>query len=405
VDADDAVQELGQRLHRYPPDRYPVQHATTQFHLGQALLQLDRATEATAALRASWRCFPDQMAIERGKVSNLLGAALRMDGHLDEAAVAFAEAAAVFEVNGLLAEHGAALFNMGLLRRDGGDAKAAAELFTRARDRFASGPLGPRAAAALHLGTALLELGEVDAATASLQDAVELGRRLGDRDGVGAAANALGLAHLAAGRPADAVDALELAAAAHPRAMRPAGFAMAMGNLAVAHEAAAAAPRARLAARQALSAAEVPEAVRAQAEAVLERLGPPQGSDLLAVLDEEPQERWAGAVRGEVARWSAVPPADRRAEVAEWIDGIGQRPEQADALIHAWLSALLEVPPDELDALIASALGAGETLDPAVYATFRSRADRVMAWFPVPQLLRLRDRFEGLEATPVEGSG
>ena len=38
MDQPDAVlDELGERLRRYYPERYPIQHATTQFHRGSAL--------------------------------------------------------------------------------------------------------------------------------------------------------------------------------------------------------------------------------------------------------------------------------------------------------------------------------------------------------------------------------
>jgi len=43
---DDRTGELEARLARYPVDRYPVQHATTAFHLGTAHLQRGSVTQA-----------------------------------------------------------------------------------------------------------------------------------------------------------------------------------------------------------------------------------------------------------------------------------------------------------------------------------------------------------------------
>ena len=398
MDLDDTIDQLTDRIARHSPERYPVQHATAHFHLGQALLQAGRTDDAATALRTSMRWFPEGLVVERAKALNLLGAALRTKGDLDAAAEAFAGAGAVFARRKMTAEHGAALFNLGLVHSDLGNAHAAAESFAQARERFADGSLGPQAAAAVHLGKALLEAGDVDAATTTLQRAVELCERVGDREGLGAAANALGLAHLAARRPADAVEVLGLAVAAHPRSLRPAEFAMAKANLALAYEGSAQPARARLAARQALAVSEPPAPVLAQAEAVLARLGPPTGSDLLAVLDDDPKELWANTVREELVRWAAVSPSERRAEAVAWIQAQARRPEVADELIHAWLSALLELPPADLDTVVLAVLEAGDDVDPEVAAGFRSRVARAMAWFPVPQLMRLRDRFHHLAA-------
>jgi len=393
---DGTIDELRRRLGRYPPERYPVQYATTQFHLGQALLQADRPTEAIGALRTSLRWFPEPLVVERAKVLNLAGAALRATGELGAAAEAFTRAAGVFAERGLAAEHGAALFNLGLVRRDAGEPHAAAELFGEAREQFSEGPVAPQAAAALHQGGALLEAGEVDDAVAALRDAMDLAERVADRETRGAAANTLGLALRAAGRPADAVSAFVLSAAAHPRSVRPAGYAMAKANLALAYEDEGRPERSRLAARQALAVDDVPEPVRAQAEAIVARIGPAAGSPLLAVLDDEPEERWAFTVREEVVRWAVASPAERRAEAAAWVEGQAQRREHSAALNHAWLSALLELPPADLDAVVTAVLEATERLESSVQERFRSDVARTMTLFPVPQLLRLRDRFNAL---------
>ena len=403
MELDDVIDELTNRLGHYPPARYPVQHATTQFHLGQALLQAGRTQDATAALRVSIQQFPPAMVIERAKVLNLLGAALRAGGHLEMAAAAFTNAAEVFAQQELWSEQGAALFNLGLVQRDSGDPQAAAGSFAKAQARFTPGPPGPQAAAAVHLGKALLEVGEIEAATASLERAVELGDRTGDLETIGVASNALGLAHHAAGRTDAAVAALRAAVAAHPRSIRPAEFAMAKANLALAYDAVGAPAEARLAARQAL-AADPPAPVRDQARAVLDRAGCPAGSDLLDVLDRAPDDEWNTTVRDELVRWTAARPDERAGEVRAWIGGLARRADSRDALIHVWLSALIELPPADLERLAAAVVHAGADVDAETFTSFRSALDRQVAWFPVPQMLRLRNLFEPCDQPDQEGA-
>jgi tetratricopeptide (TPR) repeat protein len=396
MSGDEIVDELRRRLARYPRDRYPVQHATTQFHLGQALLGVEQPQAAVDALRASLQWFPPPMVAERAKVLNLLGAALRALGHLDAAAEAFRRAGDVFAEQGLTAEHGAAVFNLGLVLRDAERSREAADTLARARQLLAAAPVGSRATAALHHGGALLEAGSVDAAIAALGDAVELSEAAGDRETIGGAANTLGLAQLAAGRAGAAAESFGLAVAAHPRSVRPVAFAMAKANLALAYEQAGHADGARLAVRQALAVVDLPPPIVAQAQATLERLGPAIGSVLLAVLDAQPPEDWPSTVRDEAVRWAGLDPADRRAEAVAWVEGVAQRTADAEALHHVWLAALLELPPADLDALVTATVEAVMLLDPVTGERFRSAVARAMAVFPVPQLLRLRDRFNTL---------
>jgi len=167
---------------------------------------------------------------------------------------------------------------------------------------------------------------------------------------------------------------------------------MAKANLALAYEQHGDAPRARLAARQALGVAEPPEPVAAQAAAVLERNGGATANDLLLVLDEEPQASWEGILREELARSGEAPPDVRRADAAVWIDGSSV--ERAEV----WLGGLLELPPDRMETLIRSALEALGTRDPAVKERFRADVARAAARFHVPQLLRLEETFRRIAA-------
>lgn len=167
---------------------------------------------------------------------------------------------------------------------------------------------------------------------------------------------------------------------------------MAKANLALANEQRGDAPRARLAARQALGVAEPPPPVAAQAAAVLERLGAATAEDLLLVLEEEPQASREGIVREELARSCAAPPDVRRADAAAWIDGSSV--ERAET----WLGGLLELAPEDMETLIRAALEALGPRDAAVKERFRSNVARAAARLHVPQLLRLEEIFGRIAA-------
>lgn len=380
------ILELEQRLARFEAARYPVQHATTRFHLGVVLTDAGRVQEAIESLTSAVELFqPDRLPVEHAKALNALGAALRLAGELERAEESFERAAGLFERLRLEQEHAAALFNLGLVRRER-DPSAAAECFRRSSVLLRGGQEG---AAVRELGATLLALGELEEATQMLQRAVELAER-GDTAGYGGALNALGLARLAAGAPEEAVVAFRQAAGAHPRAVRPAEFAMAKANLALAYEQLGDAPRARLAARQALGVAEPPEPVAAQAVAVVGRVGNATVDDLVSVLDEEPPASWAGIVREELARSAEAPPDVLRADAAAWIHGSSVERTQA------WLGALLELPAEEMELLIGAALEALGSRDDALKERFRSDVSRAAARFHVPQLLRLEESFRRL---------
>jgi hypothetical protein len=223
-----------------------------------------------------------------------------------------------------------------------------------------------------------------------LQDAMALADRAGDPIGVGAAANALGLACLADGRPQAAAEAFAAAAAAHPRAGRPEAFAMAKANLALALEAREAAPAARLAARQALAASAVPEPVRAQAEAIVARLGRDDG-DLLVVLASEPEPGRAAVAREELARTAEAGEEERAADARAWVAAHLGWPDDPADVAELWLGGLLELPPEIVERLVRDALRIAVTLDPEGRETFRTAVTRAMVRFHIPQWTRLQD--------------
>lgn len=382
----DPIVELEQRLARYEPERYPVQHAVTRFHLGSLLADAGRLDEAIESLLRAVELFdPGALPVEHAKSLNALGAAYRLAGATAPAATAFARAAELFADAGLGPDRGAALFNLGLVRRDE-DPDAAADCFRQAGELLT----GTREAAALReLGAVLLEAGEPGAAIEVLEGAAAGSE--GDPAGHGGALNTLGLARLAAGDLEAAAQAFRAAAGAHPRSVRPAEFAMAKANLALALERRGDGARARLAAGQALGVPEPPPPVVAQAEGVRSRLGPGAG-DLLAVLADEPVESRERLVREEVVRAADAPPGEQREEARIWIQGSNVE------LLELWLGALLELPPAALEASVRAALEALPGFEAEVRERFRRDVARAAARFHVPQLLRLEETFGRLAA-------
>ncbi len=396
-DIEERLAELRSRLLTYRADRFPVEHAVAQFHLGTTLIEAGNPEGALPMLRSSADLFERQgMPVEQAKAKNMLGAALRAAGRLDEAADTFAVAGHLFEANSQPLERGAALFNLGLVRRDLGDLDAAAECFRQAGGLFDDGGRAAQASAsARELGTSEFAAGRLDAARKALERATELAQKAGDHAGLGAAANPLGIVELASGRTEAAIEAFKGALGANPRSLRPEGYSMAKANLALAYEQANHAPRARLAARQALATPAAPAPVREQAGGVISRLGKGSG-DLLAVLNEEPQDRWPVLIREELLRWVEVDADERRAESGAWVEGVLARPEVGVELAQAWLEVLLEMPPGAMEALICSTIETLRGRDPEQARRFRDHVSRAMARFHIPQWDRLRETFNRL---------
>ena len=396
MDIDDAEAELQLRLDRYPADRYPVQHATARFHLGVARAGAGRLDEADRDLEVACRLFPpDQLPVEHAKAANARGAVQRLLGRLDDAVHSFVTAAGVFEGAGLPLEEGAARFNLGLVERQlGGDGT---EAFERARTLLDPTRVPAQAAAAAReLGAGLLTAGRPSEAIACLQDAVAMSERAGDGAGVGGAANVLGLAHLAAGDAAAAVAALEQAVAAHPRRVRPDGYAMAKANLALAEEARGRPDRARLAALHAAGTPDAAPSVQSQAAAVLQRVGHRPGA-VVAVLEEEPGERWPALVRDELQRWVDADDTTRVAEATAWVQG--QLAHRAPhELAECLLAILVELPPQTMDVVARAVVAALTGFDQRSRDQFTGQCSRAMARFPLPQLMRLKEHLDAVSA-------
>jgi tetratricopeptide (TPR) repeat protein len=391
---EDAADELRSRLARHPAERYPVQHATAQFHLGVLMTNSGRLDEAASALGVAAALFnPQQLPTEHAKSLNALAAVRRLQGKPEESAVLLKAAARLFEESNLRLEKGAALFNLGQVYRDLGYVEDAIRSFDEAVLLLDEQTAPAQAAAARReLGVALLSLGQLERAVASLEQARDLADRAQDRVGLGAAANALGLVHLAKGDHRAAIDCFELAVATNPRSIRPDGYAMAKANLALALQRAGETLRSWLAARQALRVGG-PEAVRSQAATILGGAGD-EPLDLHQVLDEVESDRWPGILQEEASWWAEDSGERARSEALAWVRGLAVRPDQATELTAAWLGALLELSPEQMGRVVTVTLQSVAVERPQVVAAFRSALERAMPRFHSPQFLRLKETFD-----------
>lgn len=382
---------LTERLDRYPPDRYPVQYATTQFHLGSVLLNSGDALAALVSLSVARDVFARVgVRLEAAKAGMLGGVALRAVGRIPEARASFTAAVSDFAALDQFAEQAAASYNLGLVCQDLGDSGGAYTAWSTARELFLTvGYPAQAAAAARDHGGCLLADGDVAAATSLLREAVALAEHAADTAGLGAASNILGLAHLSADDPAAAIAALRSALACFPRSVRPADHAMVKANLALAYEQAGELPRARLAARQALALSSAAAPVRRLAREVLARLPGPEYVALLAVLDIEDPDHWQPTIREEVLRLAESSAVERNREIRGLLDGLLARPGACYDLAESLLAIVLELPPGSyatlVTALVAGTGGRAEQDAERLRSVFGS----AMARFALPQWQRI----------------
>lgn len=382
---------LVQRLGQYPADRYPVQHATTQFHLGSARLHAGQGAAALPSLTLAGEMFARAgMRLEQAKAGVMLGVALRQIGRLDDAAASFVNAGAVLSTLGQPAEQAAAAYNLGLVRQDSGDVDGARVAWTQARDLFLeAGYPAQAAAAARDHGGSLLAMGQVGPALVLLEQALALAEQAGDEPGAGAAANALGLAHVAAGDLTAAVCALQRALGAFARTVRPADHAMVKANLAFAHQQAGDQARARLAARQALAVPAAAPPVRAQAQQLLLQLAGSEHEDLLTVLETTDPEQRVAVLREEVLRAADLTARQRCALVSGFLDGLLARPAASYDLAQNLLHVVLELPPRTYGLLVAALVDACAGRPEADSERLRAVIGSALARFALPQWQRL----------------
>jgi tetratricopeptide (TPR) repeat protein len=386
-----AIARLRQELDRYPAERYPVQHATSCFHLGVLLLKVQRYAEAAQVLARSVELFPpDGMKAEHGKARNMLGVALRSMGRPAEAAAEFGAAASFLGEVGLRTERGAALFNRGLSMKACGDRSEARDCFQEAVDCLPAERVpGQASAAARELGVLDLEEGDFKAAEERLRGAARLARVSNEYPSIAAADNALGLALLGLKRWDEAAEAFRSAAGANPRSIRSQEYAMAKANLGLALSRSGDRERSRLAARQALRAPSVPAPVAEQAETVLDEVGREPGG-LYAIARAADEEARSPIIREEVLRWLDEPPQVRGEEVALFLEGLSDH-DPGGGLTENFLGVLLELPPGHMDTLVADLVQAMSLWNGEEASTYRSKLSRVIARFHPPQMVRLED--------------
>lgn len=399
--------ELIARLGRFPADRYPVQHATTQFHLGSTMLHAGKSSPALAALTAAHEGFSRAgMRVEQAKAAVMLGVALRAAGKLDEACIALSKAGEEMAALDQPTEQAAAAYNLGLVRADQGDPEGAQTVWIQARDLFlVAGYPVQAAAAAREIGTLRLNAGQFQLAIPMLEQAMDLAERSRDERGVGAAANALGLAWLATDEPVAALSSFLRALGAYPRSLRPADHAMVKANLALAHEQVGDVARARLAARQSLALAAAAGPVRAQAQSLLARLPGDDYKDLLVVLDVTAREEWLTAVRDEMARAVDLTEAQRSALVCCFMDGVLDRPGTSYQLVETLFQVMLELPPGPFDLLVVAVVHAQSGRSEQACDRLRAVTMSAMARFPLPQWQRLAASFNAAAEASGQPAG
>lgn len=380
---------LQARLRRFPADRYPVQHATAQFHLGSQQLHAGNAGDAVSALTTAARLFAAAgLVLERGKSELMLGIALRCADRPAEAAAVLQRAEAALAGVGATAERGAAAYNLALVHRDRGEDEAACRAWERAAELLlAAGQPRPAAAALRDRGSTLLASGRPEQALAPLQRAAELADQVAEPADVGSAGNVLGLAQLAVGDATAAVTTLRRALGGFARSVRPAEHAMVKANLALAYERCGDAARARLAAAQALAIGPAAPAVRQQAQQLLGRLT--GGDDLWQALDRDPPPDWVDEVREELLRALDLDPAGRHAVVRGFLDGLLSRDATATGLAQSFLTVLLELAPTPYGELVESVVVGCAGRPPEATERLQAVLGSAMARFALPQWQRL----------------
>lgn len=390
---DSSLARLRRALTRFPPDRYPVKHASLHRQIAHELAIEGKLGEAEVSLRTALDLYRHDLPTERGETLNALGAVLRDLGRPGEAARLFTEAIELLQGEPNPARAGAAQFNLGLVQREEGEAQAAEAAFRRAVDSFEAGAYPAELGAALReLGGLLLVAGREAEALPYLQRSAELAAVGGDRAGLGASANLMGLAQLALGEGAAAVGAFAESTSAHPLSLRPEAHAMAKGNLALAYESTGEPHRARQLAHQTLSIGAASPPVVEQARSILERLGPDY--DLHLVLDTEAEGGWSGILRDEVRHWARTGPPVVGELALAWVRGMVGRDATAVERTEALFGAVLELPPEDFDVIATAITTSVASLPPDEAARFRSRAERAAARFHIPQMRRLEAAFE-----------
>lgn len=174
VDSATTLASLRASLERYPLDRHPVEHATIQFNIGLALAEApegDRTQRLKSAIEAYARALrvfdADRFPVERARVLNALGTAERDLGMGIVARDRFQEAVHCAQDAGAAAELGSACNNLGLTLVDLGELDEAVASYDQALEAFVD---HPRQMATTRVNRGLAHSARAD--VASLQAAI-----------------------------------------------------------------------------------------------------------------------------------------------------------------------------------------------------------------------------------------
>lgn len=198
--------------------------AVMEDHLGFALLQVGRTSEAVDALIRARDLFQGVGDHHHEATAwNNLGTALRDAGRVKEAIDAHTRARDLHQASGNRHSEATAWNNLGLALQEAARTEEAIDAHTHARDLFQG--VGDRHFEGMawnNLGTTLREAGRVEEAIEAYGKDLEICREFEDWYGEGLTLHNLALAHKATHRPTEARTAYLQAAAAFTRANAPA---------------------------------------------------------------------------------------------------------------------------------------------------------------------------------------
>lgn len=420
------IDDLQQRLARYPSTTHPAEHATLRFNLGLALAE-DPEGERTSQLRAAIEQYAEALRIftpsahprERARVLTALGAAERELGRPAQARDRFTEALRLVTVES--AEAGAAANGLGLALTDLGERREAIAAYRQALSAFADRPR-QRAATLHNLGLALAAEGSPSAIREALE-AYDQGL-----EGVGPTtdgyvwaalhhARAVALMDLPGDRVRYLHDAIRSETAAlgvFTRRSHPFQYAMARNNLGVAYEELSSGDITML--RRALVALE--EAVTifdprlhpepwGQAKQNLERVE--RTLDVMVGKRLGPSWHFAhltaavgGPERTELLRTRLslvfeLPRQVRVGMLAALDAGITRLDSTSQsAVTRGWMNVLMEHPRDLVIEALASRLRAHEALDPPQRVVAIRALEAALGELEVLQRVAIRDALGSL---------
>jgi tetratricopeptide (TPR) repeat protein len=430
------VDDLRQRLSRYPMTTHPVEHATLRFNLGMALAESPHGNH-TEHLMTAIEQYAESLRVftatahprERARVLTALGAAERELGRPIQARDRFTEALGLVSVDSAPAEVGAAANGLGLALADLGDREDAIAAYRRAEAAFSD--RSRQLAATLHnLGLVLAAGGSPQALTDALE-AYRQGLDLVDprTDGYVWAslhhARAVALMGLPGDRMRHLNDAIRSETAAltvFTRRSHPFQYAIARNNMGVAYTELSSGHATML--RRALVALE--EAVTIfdprlhpepwqQAKQNLDGVERSLGEGVDFVRDRSAHfatlaAEVSGPERTELlrTRLSLVfeHPLERRTSMLAALDNaiVGLDGTSQNVVTRSWMTVLMEHPRDHVLEALASRQRAHERLDHPQRAIAVRAVEAALGELEVLQRVGIRDTLSSLGYQRPDGS-